>query len=167
MSNIKSKFSILIAILLLTSSSVVSEKKLPVFDDLVFPIMSPRISSNFGTRKHPIYKVSKHHNGLDLAAPRHSRIRSIASGVVVFSDKYKGYGNFIVIKHDNGLTSHYGHCHKLKVDIGSKVKSGQVIATVGSTGLSSGPHLHFEIRDNGKAMNPRNFLPGLNAEAKG
>jgi murein DD-endopeptidase MepM/ murein hydrolase activator NlpD len=134
----------------------------------VYPVMGSRTSSDFGTRRHPIKKdIRRHHHGVDLAAPKGSIIRSIASGRVIYSDPFGGYGNLIVIKHSNGLTSHYGHCQKRAVQVGQSVNAGDIIGTVGSTGLSTGPHLHFEIRRDGEPQNPERFLPGLDVPAEG
>lgn len=133
----------------------------------VYPIMSARLSSKFGERKHPIYRVSKHHKGVDLAAPMNAPIRAIAEGVVVFADNYKGYGNLVVIEHEDGLTSHYGHCHEIKVAPLDKIAAGEIIATVGKSGNVTGPHLHLEIRKNGKALDPQDFLPSLTSRASG
>jgi len=133
----------------------------------VYPIVSARLSSKFGNRRHPIYKSVKHHNGVDLAAPEGAPIRAIADGTVVFADPHKGYGNLVVINHGDGLTSHYGHCHTMKVQPGMRIGAGQIIATVGKTGNVTGPHLHLEIREKGKPKNPKSFLPFLNAKAQG
>ena len=129
--------------------------------------MDARLSSKFGKRYHPVRKIQRHHNGLDLAAPRSAPIRAVAAGLVVFSDVYKGYGNLVVIKHQDGITSHYGHNQANLVNPGERIQAGQIIAEVGSTGLSTGPHLHLEIRKNGKPMDPLKLFPGLTAEAKG
>ena len=135
---------------------------------LVYPLMGPRESSSFGVRKHPIRKKHTHHHaGIDLAAPRGAAIRAIADGRVMYSDPHGGYGNFVVIEHAYGLTSHYGHCDALKVRVGQKVKAGDIIATVGSSGASTGPHLHFEIRRDGAPQDPESFLPGLDVPARG
>jgi len=91
----------------------------------------------------------------------------IASGQVVYADPLGGYGKVIVVRHASGLTSHYGHCDSLAVSIGQLVKPGDVLGTVGSTGLSTGPHLHFEIRKNGKPQDPEKYLPGLDAPSAG
>lgn len=134
----------------------------------VYPVMGPRTSSSYGVRKHPITKrARKHHNGIDLAAPIGATIRSIASGLVIFADQFGGYGNLIVIRHADGLTSHYGHCNTTSVRVGQKVLAGDVIGTVGSTGQSTGPHLHFEIRSNGDPQHPERYLPGLASPAQG
>lgn len=144
----------------------------------VYPLIGERISSKFGVRSHPVLRYKRHHNGLDLAAPEGAIIRSVAGGRVVFADPYKGYGNLVVVEHgvfpskvthskSITLTSHYGHCRKLRVQPGMQVSAGQILATVGSTGLVSGPHLHFEVREDGDAVDPLKYLPGLNQEAKG
>lgn len=129
--------------------------------NLVYPIQGARTSSKYGLRKHPIKKRRIHHHGIDLAAPKSTAIRSIADGVVIYADPHGGYGKFVAIKHSNGITSHYGHCQSIKVGVGQRLKAGQIVATVGSTGLSTGPHLHFEIRRNGKPLNPELIFPDL------
>ena len=114
---------------------------------------SSRISSNFGSR------WGRHHDGIDIPARTGSHIVSVDNGVVVYSGKRLGaYGNITVIAHKNGLFSVYAHANKNYTVKGQKVHKGQVIATVGSTGRSTGPHLHFEIRRNSKALNPKNFV---------
>lgn len=133
----------------------------------VYPLLGTRVSSNYGKRSHPVKQVVRHHSGIDLAAPYGSSIRVIKAGVVVFADPHGAYGNLMVVDHGNGLTSHYGHCRTMLVKPGQKVKAGQIIGTVGSTGLSTGPHLHLEIRLNGKPQNPEKFIPGLASEAVG
>ncbi len=125
----------------------------------VFPLLGERVSSSFGPRKHPVRKVHRHHNGIDLAAPDGAQIRAIASGTVVFADPYKGYGKLVVVLHKNGITSHYGHCKEILAEPGAVVKAGEIIATVGSTGLATGPHLHFEIRCMKIPLDPLDFLP--------
>lgn len=133
----------------------------------VYPVMGPRMSSDFGVRKHPVKKVRRHHDGIDLAAPVGAPIRAIADGQVMYADPHGGYGRYIVIRHNNGFTSHYGHCEKMDVAPGATVVAGQIIGTVGSSGVSTGPHLHFEIRHNGAAQDPEHYLPGLADEAAG
>ncbi len=106
----------------------------------VYPIVGTRISSDFGNRRHPVRRVIKHHSGIDLAAPRGAMIRAVASGRVIFADPYAGYGNLVVVDHGHGFTTHYGHCDKIRVRPGERVNAGAIIATVGSTGLSSGAY---------------------------
>lgn len=133
----------------------------------VYPLVGTRISSKFGMRKHPVRRITKHHGGIDLAAPASAPIRSIAEGVVIFADPYKGYGNLIVVRHPDGMTSHYGHLEQIKVTPGKRVKAGQIVGTVGQTGMVTGPHLHFEVRIEGKPQDPEKFIRGLALEAEG
>jgi murein DD-endopeptidase MepM/ murein hydrolase activator NlpD len=85
----------------------------------------------------------------------------------MYSDPHGGYGNLVVIEHAKGITSHYGHCDTLKVRLGQRVKAGEIIATVGNTGISTGAHLHFEIRREGKPQDPERYLPGLGLPSQG
>jgi murein DD-endopeptidase MepM/ murein hydrolase activator NlpD len=133
----------------------------------VYPLMGTRVSSYFGIRKHPVLKVVRHHDGIDLAAPDGASIRAVSDGVVVFADPYGGYGKYIVIQHANNMTSHYGHCSQIQVRTGQHIKAGQIIGRVGSTGQVTGPHLHFEIRRDGQAQDPEKFIPGLALAAEG
>ncbi len=133
----------------------------------VYPVMGPRMSSDYGMRKHPVKRVRKHHHGVDLAAPVDAPIRAVASGRVMYSDPLGGYGKLVVIQHEDGITSHYGHCNALKVSPGQTIRAGEIIGTVGSTGISTGSHLHFEIRKNGEPTDPESFLPGLASHGEG
>lgn len=133
---------------------------------LVFPTVG-KISSGFGIRIHPIYNRSEVHSGVDIAAPLGSPIRAVGAGMVIFSGPLAGYGNLVVVQHGRGLSTHYGHCQNISVSLGQRVAAGQVLAEVGSTGISTGPHLHFELRIAGKAYDPRYYMPGLLREAKG
>lgn len=136
-------------------------------ETIVYPIIGPRLSSKYGSRHHPVYKVTRHHNGVDLAAPKDALIRAIGDGVVVFADPYSGYGNLVVVQHEGGITSHYGHCSKIHVSPGARVTAGEIIATVGRTGLATGHHLHFEIRRQGEPLDPEQIFPGLAARGEG
>lgn len=133
----------------------------------VYPVMGPRKSSGFGLRLHPIRGFSSNHKGIDLAAPVGASIRAMSEGRVIFADPYAGYGNLVVIDHGNGITTHYAHCYRLKVHTGQKVETGQMIAEVGSTGMSTGPHLHLEVRVKGQPLNPEGFFVGLADKAEG
>ena len=133
----------------------------------VFPVMGPRMSSDYGIRKHPIKKVTRHHHGMDLAAPLGAPIRAISDGQVMYADPHGGYGQLIAIKHKDGFSSHYGHCESMTVTPGERVKAGQIIGTVGSSGISTGPHLHFEIRYQGEPRDPETLLPGIAELADG
>jgi murein DD-endopeptidase MepM/ murein hydrolase activator NlpD len=125
-----------------------------------FPVRG-RISSGFGNRFHPIDKVIKFHTGLDIAVPKGSRVNAAAEGTVVFAGPKGGYGNLVIIRHPDGKETRYGHLEKLLVTSGESVASGQQIALSGSTGKSTGPHLHFEIRENGEILNPLKFLSNV------
>lgn len=139
----------------------------PRLSGFVYPVMGTVTTSSFGVRLNPFKnrrsdkRAVSHHHGIDLAAPTGTTIRSIAPGRVVFADRYGGYGKLIVIQHAGGITSHYGHCHSIAVKTGSAIKAGAIIGTVGSTGRSTGPHLHFEIRRDGTPISPEKLLPGL------
>lgn len=113
------------------------------------------ISSRFGVRSSI---RSSAHTGLDIATSTGTPVLAAASGTVTFSGRKGSYGNLLVITHSNGVQTYYGHCSKLYVSAGTTVTQGQTVAAVGSTGNSTGPHLHFEIRVNGVAYNPQNYL---------
>jgi len=121
------------------------------------PIDAP-LGSRFGMRKHPILRKYKMHTGQDFPAPTGTAIRSAGGGRVVFSGWKTGYGRVIIIDHGGGLATLYGHCSRLLVSEGEFVMEGQVIAKVGSTGLSTGPHLHFEVRRNGDPKDPLSYI---------
>lgn len=110
------------------------------------PIEDGRMSSNYGIRKDPFSKKKTFHGGIDIAAPKGTSVLASASGEVVFAGKKGGYGNLIVIKHILGYESRYGHLSKIRVKVGALIKKGELIGDVGSTGRSTGPHLHFEVR---------------------
>lgn len=116
------------------------------------------VSSPYGWRNHPVRKKRIFHAGLDLAAPKGTAIYSVAPGRVIFAGTRGGYGKVVIIAHENGLSTRYGHCSKLLVKNGQLVKEGQLIAKVGATGVATGNHLHFEVRKNGKTQNPINYI---------
>jgi murein DD-endopeptidase MepM/ murein hydrolase activator NlpD len=150
------------------SNSPKIDRDLPKVDfPYVHPVMAPRKSSGFGPRIHPIRGYSSKHKGLDLAAPVGVNIRAMAAGKVIFADPYAGYGNLVVVDHGKEITTHYAHCDRLKVHPGDIITAGQIIAEVGSTGASTGPHLHLEVRIKGEAVNPENFFKGLFDKAAG
>lgn len=113
------------------------------------------ITSRYGARE----AIRDHtHQGLDIAAKTGTPIRAVADGTVIHSGVMGGYGYLIIIDHGNGIKTYYGHCSKLYAKKGKQVTAGDVIAAVGNTGNSTGPHLHFEVRQNGKYVNPQRYL---------
>lgn len=121
---------------------------------LIRPV-SGILSSRFGARSRI---RSSAHTGLDIATSKGTPIKAAAAGTVTFSGWKGSYGNLLVITHSNGVQTYYGHCNSLSVSAGAKVSQGQTVGTVGSTGNSTGPHLHFEVRVNGVAYNPENYI---------
>ena len=136
------------------TSSKISGGKASLGISLIRPV-SGTITSRFGVRSNI---RSSSHTGLDIAAPTGTPVKAAASGTVTFSGWKGSYGYMIVISHGNGVQTYYGHCSKLYAKNGQKVSQGDVVASVGSTGNSTGPHLHFEIRVNGTAYNPQNYI---------
>lgn len=133
----------------------------PVLQDDIQQTVEPvqaEISSDFGWRRDPIDGQSRFHNGIDLPVAPHTPVKSCMDGEVVFSGWEPGYGRLVEIKHNNGYTSRYGHNAELLVKKGDLVKVGSVIAHSGSSGRSTGPHLHFEIRKDNLAIDPVKFF---------
>ena len=118
-----------------------------------------RLTSKFGYRRHPLWGGRHMHTGIDIAAPYGEVIRSADGGEVLFSGWWDGYGKAVVIDHGKSISTVYGHMSRIYVQNGSKISKGQIIGLVGSTGYSTGPHCHFEVRVNGKPKNPISFLP--------
>jgi len=121
------------------------------------PVNAP-VTSGFGNRFHPILRISRLHAGTDFGARSGSPIFAVADGTVISASYSGGYGNRVILDHGGGLTTVYAHCSSLAVRAGQTVRQGQRIGAVGSTGLSTGPHLHFEMRINGRPVNPLSRL---------
>lgn len=117
-----------------------------------------RISSEFGPRVHPVTGAHRDHHGLDIAASTGTPIAAASGGTVTFAGQQRGYGNIVIIDHGNGTETRYAHQDTIAVSKGQTVTAGQRVGTVGSTGLSTGPHLHFEVRRDGEPVDPRRFL---------
>ncbi len=122
------------------------------------PVHKGWISSPFGTRRHPITGRRRHHDGIDFAAPGGTPIYTVAAGVVTSSGRRAGYGNLVEINHGNGLITRYAHNRQNLVKVGQKVRKGQMIARVGSTGHSTGNHVHFEVIRDGRTVNPKEYI---------
>ncbi len=124
------------------------------------PVDSPAFTSSFGMRTHPILGGRRAHKGVDLAMPTGSPIYATADGVISRADWFSGYGLYVAIEHGGELQTRYGHMSRLNVEAGQQVKKGDIIGYVGSTGRSTGPHLHYEVRIAGEAVNPVPYLNG-------
>lgn len=120
------------------------------------PIDGARISSGFGMRRHPVLGYNKMHRGMDFAAPTGTPIYAAGDGKVEYSGRFSSYGNYVRIKHNSKLKTAYAHMSRMAkgITVGARVKQGQIIGYVGTTGRSTGPHLHYEVMVNGKQVNP-------------
>ena len=141
------------------SSSSSSSSPASTGGAMAWPSSSTRISSPYGTRVHPITGKIKTHAGLDIDAAHGTNVYAAQSGTVIVAGwNSGGYGNYVVIDHGGGLSTLYAHCSSLTVSTGQSVSKGQVIAKCGSTGLSTGPHVHFEVLRNGSHTDPMAYL---------
>jgi len=131
---------------------------LPAFKGGLVRPASGRLSCRFGYRIHPISKKKRMHTGIDIAAPTGTPIYAAAPGIVISATTMRGYGRTVILDHGGGFSTLYGHCSRLLVKSGQRVKAGERIALMGSTGYSTGPHLHFETRVNGRPVNPLSRL---------
>lgn len=125
-----------------------------VSNALILPVSGARITSSFGMRYHPILGYSRMHSGTDLAAPWGSPIFAVADGLVGYAGGRGGYGNYVKLEHGGDLSTAYGHMSRIAVSPGMRVRAGQVIGYVGSTGMSTGPHLHYEVFRDGVSVDP-------------
>lgn len=125
------------------------------------PLQRPidtRQTSGFGLRDHPIHKEERMHKGIDFAGPHGTRVNAAATGKVVFAGQLSGFGNLVVIAHRDGMETAYAHLSQINVEVGDRIGAGYKIGEVGATGLVTGPHLHFEVRINGKQVDPADYL---------
>jgi murein DD-endopeptidase MepM/ murein hydrolase activator NlpD len=130
---------------------------------LTVPLGSPVIgetdmTSPFGMRKHPIFRRMAIHTGIDLRGDTGEPVRATATGKVTIAGRQGGYGNMVEISHGNGLATRFGHLSSIGVKVGQVVRIGEIIGNIGSTGFSTGPHLHYETRVNGQPVDPQKFL---------
>jgi len=121
--------------------------------DLMRPVSGP-VTSGFGIRRHPVHGDMRQHNGVDFGASHGTTVVAADSGTVLISTYNSSYGNYVVVDHGNGMTTLYAHLSSRSVSVGSSVSRGQQVGLVGSTGVSTGPHLHFEVSINGTRVNP-------------
>jgi murein DD-endopeptidase MepM/ murein hydrolase activator NlpD len=126
---------------------------------MMWPTDVREITSPFGWRTHPIFGTSIYHSGIDIGADYGDTVRAADGGVVIYADWMGGYGKAVIIDHGNGISTLYGHNSELLVSEGQRVRKGDPISRVGSTGYSTGPHLHFEVRQNGSPTDPMAYLP--------
>ncbi|NKC16129.1 MAG: peptidoglycan DD-metalloendopeptidase family protein [Gammaproteobacteria bacterium] len=126
------------------------------------PVTKGWVSSHFGWRTDPITGRKAFHDGIDFAGRYKSPVIAVASGIVTHSESRRGYGNIVQIKHPGGLSTRYAHNAKNTVSVGDKVERGEVIALMGSTGRSTGAHVHFEVMRGGEQLNPRDFIRAEN-----
>jgi len=117
------------------------------------------ITSHYGSRSDPFNGEAEMHMGLDISALYNTQIHSPADGVVIYTERKAAYGNLLIIDHGNGLTTRYGHLSRALLKVGQKVKRGDVVGLVGTTGRTTAPHLHYEVRLNDRPVNPRSYLP--------
>lgn len=151
MSDREQKLSVLESLLM---SRSISERVMPAGR----PIDEGWLSSRFGKRNDPFTGKQEFHKGLDFAGKKGSDVIAVGDGVVSWSGKRYGYGNLVEINHGNGYITRYGHNERNLVKVGDTVRKGQQVALMGSTGRSTGPHVHFEVLRNGKAVNPASYL---------
>jgi len=122
------------------------------------PLAGARLTSGYGMRNHPVLRKRRRHNGVDLAAPTGTPVYATADGVIGRADWFSSYGLYIAIDHGADLESRYAHLSKLAVAAGERVRKGDLIGYVGSTGRSTGPHLHYEVRVSGLAVDPIPYM---------
>ena len=121
---------------------------------VISPVRNPIISSDFGIRKHPIYKSQLFHTGIDFSEAKGTAVYATGNGTVISKGYNSGYGNFIEIQHAGRFRSFYAHLSKMHVSVGDSVRMGKYIACVGNSGLTTGYHLHYEIRKGNRFLNP-------------
>jgi murein DD-endopeptidase MepM/ murein hydrolase activator NlpD len=142
----------------LTKEAVAKQQKLLAVTPTIWPTDSRRITSTFGIRKDPFTSRATYHAGLDIGGDTGDPIYAAADGTVIEAGYSGSHGNNVLIAHSNGLRTHYSHLSKILTEVGTKVSKGDIIAELGSTGRSTGPHLHYEVIINGEHVDPRPYL---------
>jgi murein DD-endopeptidase MepM/ murein hydrolase activator NlpD len=127
-------------------------------EQAVQPVEYTRVSSDYGMRADPFHGHQRHHSGIDFAAPLGTPVKGVLSGRVMRAGPVGNYGNLVEIRHSDGRRTRYGHLDEIKVEVGQWIERGQVLGTVGQTGRSTGPHLHFELREGDHSINPAQLL---------
>lgn len=130
----------------------------------IMPLAAAKLTSNYGMREHPVIGGRRNHTGVDLAAPTGTPIYATADGVVSRADRFSSYGLYIALQHGADLETRYAHMSRLAVAAGQRVSKGDIIGYVGSTGRSTGPHLHYEVRMDGVAVNPIPYMVESDAQ---
>jgi murein DD-endopeptidase MepM/ murein hydrolase activator NlpD len=133
----------------------------------LMPVNAPAMTSGFGMRIHPVLGGRRGHKGIDLATPTGTPIRATADGVVSRADWFSSYGLYVSLEHGGAIETRYGHMSRLNVAAGQQVHKGDIIGYVGSTGRSTGPHLHYEVRISGIAVNPVPYMQGTLVSGEG
>jgi murein DD-endopeptidase MepM/ murein hydrolase activator NlpD len=141
-----------------TSGQIVSAPRLDVAVPSQMPLAGMTLTSSFGMRTHPVLGGRRQHNGVDLAAPRGTPVYATADGRVGMAQWFSSYGNYVQIEHGGQLQTRYGHLTSYTVASGDMVRKGDLIGYVGSTGRSTGPHLHYEVRVAGEAVDPTPYM---------
>jgi Membrane proteins related to metalloendopeptidases len=146
---------------LLLNPQVETTTEANAFVPSIYPIDAKKVTkiNVYGERIHPLYKIKNFHYGIDFAISEGEAVTATASGTVIEAKFDKGWGKYILIKHNDEYSTFYSHLKSITIKTGGKVERGQVIGYVGSTGISTGPHLHYEVRKNGNAVNPEEYLP--------
>jgi murein DD-endopeptidase MepM/ murein hydrolase activator NlpD len=130
------------------------------------PLDAARMSSDYGMRSHPVLGGRRRHSGVDLAAPTGTPVYAPADGLVSRADAWGSYGNYVALEHGGDLQTRFGHLSGFAVSAGERVTKGQLIGYVGSTGRSTGPHLHYEVRVAGEAVDPRPYMLDSGSETR-
>jgi len=142
----------------LTKTAVVKQQKLLAITPTIWPTDSRRITSTFGIRKDPFTRRATNHAGIDIGGDTGDPIYASADGTVVEAGRSSSHGNNVMVSHSNGVKTHYSHMSKIIASVGQKVRKGDVIGELGSTGRSTGPHLHYEVLVNGEHVDPEPYL---------